>query len=36
LQDKKLIWRAARGVYAVEEKNIVDLLRADGLLEGVL
>lgn len=35
LQDKKLIWRAARGVYAVEEKNIVDLLRADGLLDGL-
>lgn len=35
LQDKKLIWRAARGVYAVEEKNIVDLLRADGLLDGI-
>ena len=33
LQDKKLIWRAARGVYAVEEKTIVDLLRADGLLD---
>jgi hypothetical protein len=36
LQDKKLIWRAARGVYAVEEKNIIDLLRADGLLDGLL
>lgn len=35
LQDKKLIWRAARGVYAVEEKNIVDLLRADGLIDGL-
>lgn len=35
LQDKKLIWRAARGVYAVEEKNIVDLLRTDGMLEGL-
>jgi hypothetical protein len=35
LQDKKLIWRAARGVYAVEEKNIVDLIKADGLLDGL-
>ena len=35
LQDKKLIWRAARGVYAVEERNIIDLLKADGLLEGL-
>lgn len=33
LQDKKLVWRAARGVYAVEEKNIVELLRAEGLIE---
>jgi hypothetical protein len=32
LQDKKLVWRAARGVYAVEEGNIVDILAADGLL----
>jgi hypothetical protein len=36
LQDKKLIWRAARGIYAVEEKIIIDLLKADGLLEGLL
>jgi hypothetical protein len=36
LQDKKLIWRAARGVYAVEEKSIIDLLKMDGLLEGLL
>lgn len=35
LQEKKLIWRAARGVYAVEEKNIVDLLKADGLLDSL-
>ena len=34
LQDKKLIWRAARGVYAVEEQNTVDLLKADGLFVG--
>lgn len=36
LQEKKLIWRAARGVYAVEEKNTIDLLRADGQLDGLL
>lgn len=35
LQDKKLVWKAARGVYAVDEHAIVDLLRADGLLEGL-
>jgi hypothetical protein len=35
LQDKKLIWRAARGVYAVEERNIIDLLKTGGLLEGL-
>lgn len=35
LQDKKLIWRAARGVYAVEENSIVDILKADGLLDGL-
>ncbi|MCY1550168.1 hypothetical protein D9M68_863980 [compost metagenome] len=35
LQQKKLIWRASRGVYAVDEQVIVDLLRADGLLEGL-
>lgn len=36
LQDKKLIWRAARGVYAVEEQSIVDLLKTDGILDGLL
>ena len=35
LQEKKLAWRAARGIYAVEEKAIVELLRADGLLAGL-
>lgn len=35
LQEKKLVWRAARGVYAVEEKAIIELLRADGLLAGL-
>ena len=35
LQEKKLSWRAARGIYAVEETAIVELLRADGLLAGL-
>jgi hypothetical protein len=35
LQEKKLVWRAARGVYAVEEQSVIDLLLAGGLLEGL-
>jgi hypothetical protein len=35
LQDKKLVWRAARGIYAIEEQSVVDLLAADGLLDGL-
>ncbi|WP_256081370.1 ATP-binding protein [Massilia sp. YIM B04103] len=35
LQEKKLIWRAARGVYAIEEQSVIDLLSADGLLDGL-
>lgn len=35
LQEKKLASRAARGIYAVEEKAIVEVLRADGLLAGL-
>ena len=35
LQEKNLVWKASRGVYAVDEQVIVDLLRADGLLEGL-
>lgn len=35
LQEKKLIWRAARGVYAIEEQSVIDLLTADGLLDGL-
>ena len=35
LQEKKLVWRAARGVYAVEEKHTVDVLNAEGLLAGL-
>lgn len=34
LQEKKLVWKASRGVYAVDEHVIIELLRADGLLEG--
>lgn len=33
LQDKKLIWKASRGVYAVDDTVIVDLLREAGMLE---
>lgn len=35
LQDKKLVWKAARGVYAVEEHSLLVLLERDGLLEGL-
>jgi hypothetical protein len=35
LQDKKLVWKASRGVYAVEEHVIVDLLRDSGLLDSL-
>lgn len=35
LQEKKLVWKASRGVYAIDEDIIVNLLRADGLLEGL-
>lgn len=35
LQEKKLVWKAARGVYAVEEQGIVDLLKSGGLLDGL-
>jgi hypothetical protein len=35
LQEKKLVWKASRGVYAVDEQVIVDLLAGDGLLEGL-
>lgn len=35
LQEKSLVWKASRGVYAVDEQIIVDLLREDGLLEGL-
>lgn len=35
LQDKSLIWREKRGVYALEETGLADLLAAEGLLEVV-
>ena len=35
LQEKKLIWRAARGVYAIEEQTVTDILATDGLLCGL-
>ncbi|NRR33361.1 ATP-binding protein [Oxalobacteraceae bacterium] len=35
LQEKKLIWKAARGVYAIEEQTVADILAADGLLKGL-
>lgn len=36
LQEKKLVWKTSRGVYTIEEPVIVDLLREDGLLEGLV
>jgi hypothetical protein len=35
LQEKKLVWRAARGVYAIEEQTVIDLLRTGGMLDGL-
>jgi hypothetical protein len=35
LQEKKLVWRAARGMYALEEQGSLDLLRDEGLLDGL-
>ncbi|WP_296233303.1 ATP-binding protein [Pseudomonas sp. UBA4617] len=35
LQEKHLVWKASRGVYAVDEQVIVDIVRADGLLQGL-
>lgn len=34
LQEKSLIWRASRGVYAIEDSTLTELLREQGLLEG--
>lgn len=35
LQERQLVWRGLGGVYAVDEHMIGDLLRSDGLLEGL-
>lgn len=35
LQEKNLVWRASRGVYAVDEPVTVELLQAAGMLEGL-
>lgn len=35
LQEKGLAWKAARGVYALEETGLADLLDQAGLLEGL-
>ena len=35
LQDKGLVWRAARGVYALEESTLADTMAAHGMLAGL-
>lgn len=35
LQEKKLVWKAARGIYAIEEPAVADILADDGLLDGL-
>ncbi|MEX3959675.1 ATP-binding protein [Trinickia sp. EG282A] len=35
LQEKGLVWRASRGVYAMEDHSLSDLLRREGYLEGL-
>lgn len=35
LQDKKLVWRAARGVYSLEEQAMVEMLQQSGMLSGL-
>jgi hypothetical protein len=35
LQEKGLVWRAARGVYAMEDDSLTDLLKRDGHLTGL-
>ena len=32
LQDKSLVWRAARGVYALEDTFLAELMRNAGML----
>jgi hypothetical protein len=34
LQDKALVWRAARGIYALEDPAVATLMRAEGMLRG--
>ncbi|MDH2076902.1 ATP-binding protein [Pseudomonas atacamensis] len=36
LQEKKLVWKTSRGVYAIEERLTVDVLRKDGLLDDLV
>lgn len=35
LQERSLVWRATRGVYALEELSLADLMRAEGMLDDV-
>jgi len=35
LQDKALVWRAARGVYALEDSSLAEMLASGGLLDVV-
>ncbi len=35
LQDKSLVWKETRGVYAIEEPSTVDLMQANGMLDMV-
>ena len=34
LQEKALVWRAARGIYALEDASLRDLLEQEGMLLG--
>jgi hypothetical protein len=36
LQEKKLVWRASRGVYAIEEHSITEVLQSAGLLDDLI
>ena len=36
LQEKALVWRASRGVYALEDATLRDLLAQAGLLPGAI
>ena len=35
LQEKALVWKERRGVYALEESSLADLLQGNGLLDCV-